>query len=954
GGVGKSRLAHEIGAYTRERGGLLLEGAYLRDGNAAYAPWIEALRPTLRGLTAQTLEPIRAVYGPELARLFPELGPPNQDAPKVDPEEQRRRLYDGLTELVLALSREAPVVLVVNDLHWAPGLAVLSHLARRIGQARVLLVGTYREQELLDQPVLLQKWAELNRERLALQVKLRPLSGDETEQFIAQYFGPELGAALRAPLHAPTHGNAFFLEEVLRSLVETGVIGTDSGRWTLVDLTQVALPASIRLVVEERVARLGEEGREVLGQASVLGQELSFGALRALTGRSEEALLDVVERAIAARLLVDRPAGYEERYAFAGDQVQQVLYGAILAPRQRRLHLRAAQALESLYADRLENDLDELARHYLEGNDLEKALEYTVRAGKRAFALTSWEQAVLHFETALELLAELPENLLARAEVLEHLAELDAVLGRPGLRNSQEALDLYLRLGDKRKTARMHRLVGRIWNTGFGGRADLEQGLYHYEAAVKLLEDEPDSAEKALAFSAFTAGLAYGRLDLDRSLAMGERSVALAKRLGEADQIAQASTFVAMALAYRGDVVGAKAYAEQSWEATLRGGSAMYTVVTAAYPLTFWPWLNDRAWMERWLQRYVEYRDRYHVERMDRPIHGVSALIAALLGRPAAAADLLRRADETGSRQPSFYPYWLYFAGAAHAVLGDWSQARELFNSALGAAEAGHFTALFVEGALYYGRFLLRTGAVDEAARVLARPYAIAADKRSRFQLLRVSALLAEVDARSGRVSSAKAHLERARQLLGDMSKAEGVAAGVHRAEGAVAAELADWPAAEAAYASAELTERVHGFPYYEAETLAAWSQVYARRGQAGDRERELALVDRALSGFRRCAAARDVERLVARRRALGEREPESVGGANPTPADARGDVLTRREREVVALVARGLTNRQIAEELVIAEGTARIHVEHALAKLNLHSRTQLAAWAVANGFSAN
>ena len=243
--------------------------------------------------------------------------------PALISEDPRRRLFDCIAGLVAGLSRQTCLVLLLDDLQWTPGISLLAHVARRFGESRALILGAYREQEFQEEPALVREWAELNRTWLATQLRLTPLTEEHTEEFLAHYFGEGPAAQLRRPVYRRTQGNAFFVEEVLRTLTESGAVRATPIGWEVTDATQVTIPESIRLAVEERVSRLGEAAREVLTQAAVLGQEFGFPTLVALTDRSEEEVLDVIDRAIVARLLVDRSRAGEERYGFLDDLLRR-------------------------------------------------------------------------------------------------------------------------------------------------------------------------------------------------------------------------------------------------------------------------------------------------------------------------------------------------------------------------------------------------------------------------------------------------------------------------------------------------------------------------------------------------------------------------------------------------------------------------------------------------------
>ncbi|HEX2172547.1 MAG TPA: AAA family ATPase, partial [Dehalococcoidia bacterium] len=426
-GVGKTRLAEEIGAYAESRGGVFLRGYYARDTPTPYSPWVEALRPYFERLRPDTLATVIGPFGWEFYQIFPDLAPrlgPPPPAPAIPPGDQRRRLLDGASSVVVNLSRLSPLVLLLDDLQWAPELAPLAHLARHLGESRALVLGTYRDQEFRDEPALMQGWVELKRSRLLSEIVLAPLTEEETGRLVAHYFGEGPTTQLRGPVYRQTRGNAFFVEEVLRSLAESGVVRATESGWEVGDLSKITIPESMKLTIEARIARLGESGRDVLVHASVLGMEFSFPALQLATGLSDDDLALEIERAVAARLLEDRSTAEEERFAFTDDRVQEVLYASLTALRRRRLHRQAGEALEAFYADCLEQHLDELARHFTVGNDLAKMAEYASRAAETNSRVFNWSRARQLYETAAEALAHLPDTEENRRRRIETILKM--------------------------------------------------------------------------------------------------------------------------------------------------------------------------------------------------------------------------------------------------------------------------------------------------------------------------------------------------------------------------------------------------------------------------------------------------------------------------------------------------------------------------------------------------
>jgi tetratricopeptide (TPR) repeat protein len=598
----------------------------------------------------------------------------------------------------------------------------------------------------------------------------------------------------------------------------------------------------------------------------VVGREFTLPVLQEVAGQDEDKLLDVIDKAVASRVLTPRPSLGQESYAFADQQARDVLYEGIGPARRRRYHLRVGQAIEKVHSRRLEEHYDALAHHFVEGNDLEKAAEYAIEAGRRAYSLSSWERAIDHFETALELLGELPEDLPRQARVLERLVVVDILLGRQMLRHSQAALELYTRLGDKRRAARMHHQVAGAWASGMAGQEDMEKAFPHYQAGVKLLEAEPDSAEKAFCYGGLAHGL-YRMLDLEGALQQGRQALQIAERLNDLNQVGQACTDLALVLASRGDLAQAEEYAERSWQVAHR---PWFKARASAYPIMIWPWRNDRAWLERWLERCLEHRRRSYVERYDVIMHRLAGLLSALTGSPQKAAEALRRAEEAASGRPYLDPGLAFSAGAAYAVLGEWEQAKRFLVGALEAAESGHEPHYSVEACMYYGRFLLASGDTAKAEEVLSKGYTLAHQKGSVLQELNLLPLLCELHVKTGDLEQAGEDLKRAQEILARPEPWRGLAAPVYLAEGMLATTRGSWPEADKAFGEALEVERTHGFLYHEARVMVAWGEMHLKRDAPGDRERGMELLDQALAIFQRCAAKKDVEKVLGKKGRLG------------------------------------------------------------------------------------
>jgi predicted ATPase len=221
---------------------------------------------------------------------------------------------------------------------------------------------------------------------------------------IRQTFGEKVPGELPDLVYGKTEGNPFFVEEVLRSLVEEGAVYPVEKGWGVKDFSQVHVPRGIKEVLGKKLERLDEECSHVLSAAAVIGREFSFPVLGEVTGLGETKLIDIIDKCMHARLVVDRHIPGEEVYAFADTQLRDVLYEDISPVRRRRHHLKVGEAVEKVHARKIDDYLEALAYHFLEGNDLSKAVDYAQKAGDKAARLFAWDQARRYYETALKLM----------------------------------------------------------------------------------------------------------------------------------------------------------------------------------------------------------------------------------------------------------------------------------------------------------------------------------------------------------------------------------------------------------------------------------------------------------------------------------------------------------------------------------------------------------------------
>jgi len=479
-GVGKTRLAEELAAEARQRGLLALTGhCNEMEGTLPYIPFVEILEATARIVPREAFRealgdaaPEVAKLMPELRRLFPDIPPPLE----LPPEQERRYLFNSVQEYLERAARVQPLFLVWVDLHWGDDatLLLLQHIAQRLPEVPMLIVGTYRDVELDVARPLARALQELTRQRLAHDLALKRLPEAEVAAMLRALSGQEPPASLVKAVYRETEGNPFFVEEVFKHLAEEGKLFDAQGRWhSGLSIGELEVPRGIRLVIGQRLERVCQECHRVLTTAAVIGRGFSFEVLETLGELDADALLDALDEAERAHLIASVSGGPEARFTFAHELIRQTLLSGLSLPRRQRLHLRVAEAMERVYARALEEYAGDLAYHlYQAGTAAEpkKAAHYLVLAGERAFGAAAFEDALRHYENALSL--HPTDDRPGRADLLHKRGLALRSLGRweEALADWRQALDIYEELGQAERVGRL--CMDMCYQLGWGARLE--------------------------------------------------------------------------------------------------------------------------------------------------------------------------------------------------------------------------------------------------------------------------------------------------------------------------------------------------------------------------------------------------------------------------------------------------------------------------------------------------
>src|SRR4051812_36993067 len=455
-GVGKSRLVGEVAAEAEGRGLRVLTGHCIDSGSAAPSlPFVEmieeavsnprspaTLREALRGVAPEI-----ARIAPALRRLVPGIGP----AVELPPELAQRYVWNSMAEFLSRAAQRLPLLLVLEDLHWADESTVLlmEYLAPLLPELPVLIVGTYRDGEVDIAHPLSRVIGQLERRRLVDRIRLDRLSLGGVRTLVEALARQPAPEQLIRVIESETEGNPFFVEEVYLHLAESGVLFDEQGR-VRSDL-QVAednVPESVRLVLGQRLQRLSPTARDALTVAAVVGRVFAPDLVGSVGRADPDQLADAIDEAERARLVV--PTRQDGALAFSHELIRQTLLADVSTLKRERLHLRAADAIERTFADDLEAHAGDLTHHLsLAGRyaDPARLVRYLSIAGQRASDAAAFGDAVTQFEHAVALVPAADRE--TRAELLERLAMALRSVGRwdDGLRTMDEALDLYQELG---------------------------------------------------------------------------------------------------------------------------------------------------------------------------------------------------------------------------------------------------------------------------------------------------------------------------------------------------------------------------------------------------------------------------------------------------------------------------------------------------------------------------
>ncbi len=939
-GAGKSRLTREFAAEAAAEGVLVLCGTCDAAVRTPYRPFVEALDQLLRVTDPEELGGVLGTGGGELTRLLPDLPSRVGELPELldaDPDTERHRLHTAVANLLENVSLGRPMLVVIEDGHWAdaPTLLMLRHLARSAASGRLLLLATFRDTEPDLPAELAETLADLRRAEDVVRMRLSGLSGAEISDLVSRAAGSELDAELGEladTIHDLTSGNPFLVCELWRALVETGAVELSRGGVRVTrPLSELGTPESVHEVVGQRLSRLAPKTTDLLELAAVAGPEFELEPVRRAAGLSEADLLVALDEAVGSGM-VEELRSQRLVCRFTHEIVRRALYDRLSHLRRAELHLRVGEELERA-GGASDRALADLAHHFGAAAPFggpERAVDYNLRAARAASAALAFDDAGARLQTAIEIgieddaertgvLLELgsashragkatdaQEAFVAAAETARRLGSAEllarAAIGyeeacwRPGIasRVSIELLEEALTaVGEEDAELRIGLLAGLARALSFAGEP--ARGAVVRGNAIALAREHGD--RRALAQVLIRSYWARGTTAFEEILAMLTEARDLAEEMGDTETQTEAMawrvpTFVALC-----DLDAARAEVAAVREMAERTGQPFMNHVAEHYGSAIALCQGNLTESESMAERSREW-GRLLIGRDASGTHGIQMFsLRREQGRLAELAPAMRILAGSVDREGPWRPGLV----AVLAELGMEHEARRELAALDAQGIDGFRTSLWTAALVYLADACAALD--DETIAAIVYP---------------------ELESLAG-----------TNVMIGHLVACYGAA---DRYLGMLAATLKEAARAEEHFERAMDLNRRMGASTWLAHTAYEYGRLLHGRG-AGSRERAGELLGEATA----LAEQIGMEGLLGKIRDLG------IGAIKVDLPDS----LSPREVQVLALVAEGLSNREIGGRLSISEHTAANHIRSILRKTESINRTEAASYAHRHGLAS-
>jgi DNA-binding CsgD family transcriptional regulator/tetratricopeptide (TPR) repeat protein len=953
GGVGKTRVLTEAAAKARQDGWNVVTGrAYAVETGIPYALFSDALLPFIRSIEPSSLAVLTRGGTAELAYLFPALGSSGdreRAAAGMDASDFKARLLWNFSQFLGRLASKQPLLLILENLQWADAssLELLHFVARQISAHPIALLVSYNEAERDLNAVLRTTEQSLLKLGVADHKRIGPLSHADVGSVIEKIFGVDQSSVTQftALLYGWTRGNAFFIEETLKWLIESKVLHQQDGRWVGWEVESLQLPPNVRDAVGSRIDRLSQKARDLANLAAVLGTRLPYDQVAAISPLGETDLADALDELVTQRVLTESAPGEAAAYDFAHPILQQVAYSSLGTARARLLHASVAEALESFYGKRAGEHAGELAFHFTQSHTLApKAVMYLSEAGRTALQTYANREAASFLTAALQQLDQSDDG-ADRDAILINLARAKQRLGE-----YDEALVLWSQARDAARAKKDHASLAMIENRmGLAcfWSGNFEDALDHY--AEGLLAGEAVGDLAAIARLHLAKGSCLQEMGrLDAAKAEVERALVVGEQTGDDSILARAHRALMLLYAWTGPWSvsldhGRKAirFAESAHDAmlewTAHWGMALVAGLTAN--------LTDILFHIKECQRLEE--------QLRSPL--LPLLTAELSIQYASGVGDWDSGIATGERtialaralrQRTLLPRLLVWTGLIYLWRGELEKSRAYMEEAWQLSGAGTATperidvTTVVPAHMGLAAYHLETDNSAEAIRIGEAGLALA-DKLGyvAWSLQWILPVVGEAALWIKDFERAERHSQRMRRDAERLGHKLGLA--MADACDGMLALFRDKNPAEAIPLLQSSIDRLEALPLPDVASRVRRVLAEALR-DSGDKEAAMREFRAAHEVFARLGAQIEIEAVRTQIRELGARPPSRTIASGMAG-------LTGRELEIARMVARRKSNKEIGAALDISSRTVSTHLSNIFGKVGVGSRGELADYVRAN-----
>ncbi len=868
-GVGKTRLMQELAVYSQSKNAVVLSGSASEDG-LPYAPWIEITRQYIAQAPGELLRRLLGPNASELVKLVPDIAaklgtiPPSK---ALGEQQDKMRFYEAVTQFFIAICKDAPLLLQFDDTQYIDqaSLDLLEYFVRSTSNLRVLTVCSVpAEHELESSSRLEQTIMKFNKQRLLETVTVKNLNNEDTANLIKQVFGEQTVSSEFADLiYHRTGGNPFFVEEVLRSLVEDGTIFRTEKGWDRKPIQEITIPKSVKNALKSRLTKLDPETLNVLTTASIIGPEFSLDILREVTQTQEDTLLDRLEMAITAGLVAEVPKR-KDLFRFADSRIRDVLLDDIIQSRRIRRHVKIAEAMLKVYSKNLESQAEALAYHFSECGDARRSIEYSVMAGNRNKSIHAYEQAIKDYKRAIDLIELEEGNDQEKSLVLEKLADSYSCAGefQNGTECYEQVLRIFEKLRDSKACARAciglaETIYGSKWAGGLPEAAQvLKRGLKYLEE-----KGQTESFEAASIYS--NLANYYGVMDeWDEANVWCERACEVGEKTKNFGAVAGGLAMKGSFLTDTGRIDEGLPLWERAIDIALQH-EKYENAPSYLFNLSIYTYPRNLPKARELILRQLDLCKRVNYIAAQAQGWGWLSILDWYGGDWAAAMEESQRALEIHNRLGLTLPWLFFVRGGLFLSMAELERAETDIQKAVSLGDESRKITPIVGSHLRMGQLRLEQGKEEEAKQHFET--CVEAFKKWEFStnpLFYVETLLylTSIYAHQGELDKCRGSFQWAKRLAEQLKSDAGLAMAAQAEAGFMLAKGEQRTAEETYLTSTALWEKA-GWPYYHAKALVEYSEAIARMNP----ERSKKSLAQATEIFRKLGAKRDLERAEAK-----------------------------------------------------------------------------------------